>query len=247
MIYRRGVVTDQRALLRHAVADLRGVDGAGALLFNARFARRSAASRLRSACRFETAAICAARRWAELGHCFGGCTDTVTFCLAAMGYLLVRSSHASRSGRRSGCPSDRVDLLWSGGHPVVVRSGVVGRKSPARGAAFHDPYLTRLAHAPSNCVLSASWSWSLLVPLSSPRRRRVRAPCAVNQIETRPPSRWGNALRSTAPAPQSKPVAHASRLVARVAPSVAFGPGVRILAAGPAPLRLYSDFRRCGQ
>src|ERR1700684_2551313 len=37
------------------------------------------------------------------------------------------------------------------------------------------------------------------------------------------------------PAPQSKPVAHASRLVALVAPLVAFGLGSRILAAGPAP------------
>jgi hypothetical protein len=37
------------------------------------------------------------------------------------------------------------------------------------------------------------------------------------------------------PAPQSKPVAAASRLVAQIAPSVAFGPRLRILAAGPAP------------
>jgi hypothetical protein len=37
------------------------------------------------------------------------------------------------------------------------------------------------------------------------------------------------------PAPQSKPVAAASRLVAQVAPLVAFGPRLRILAAGPAP------------
>jgi hypothetical protein len=37
------------------------------------------------------------------------------------------------------------------------------------------------------------------------------------------------------PAPQSKPVAAASRLVAQVAPLVAFGPGLRILAAGPVP------------
>jgi hypothetical protein len=51
----------------------------------------------------------------------------------------------------------------------------------------------------------------------------------------------GNARWSTTPAPQSKPVAHASRLVARGAPSVAFGLGLRILAAGPARIRLYSD------
>lgn len=61
---------------------------------------------------------------------------------------------------------------------------------------------------------------------------------------TRPPGRWSDAGRSTAPAPQSKPVAHASRLVAQGAPSVALGLGVRILAAGPAHVRLYSDCRR---
>jgi hypothetical protein len=42
------------------------------------------------------------------------------------------------------------------------------------------------------------------------------------------------------PAPQSKPVTLASRLVARIAPLVAFGLGLRILAAGPAVLRQYS-------
>jgi hypothetical protein len=50
-------------------------------------------------------------------------------------------------------------------------------------------------------------------------------------------------VRAT-PALQSKPVAHASRLVAQVAPSVAFGLGVRIPAAGPAHLRLYSHSGR---
>ena len=44
--------------------------------------------------------------------------------------------------------------------------------------------------------------------------------------------------RSRAPAPQSKPVTPASRLVARVEPLVAFGLGPRILAAGPARIRL---------
>lgn len=46
--------------------------------------------------------------------------------------------------------------------------------------------------------------------------------------------RWGNAFRSTAPAPQSKPVVQAARLVAHAAPLVALEPGIRILAAGPA-------------
>ena len=71
-------------------------------------------------------------------------------------------------------------------------------------------------------------------------RKRARNPRAFNQVGTRPPSRWGNARRSTARAPQSKPVTPASRLVAQEAPLVAAGLGLRILAAGPARLRLYS-------
>ena len=51
---------------------------------------------------------------------------------------------------------------------------------------------------------------------------------------TKPPGRWGIALRGTAPAPQSKPVTPTSRLVAQVAPSVAFRLGLSVLAAGPA-------------
>ena len=43
-------------------------------------------------------------------------------------------------------------------------------------------------------------------------------------------------MESPPPAPQSKPVTRASRLVARIAPLVAFGLGLRILAAGPAPI-----------
>ena len=78
----------------------------------------------------------------------------------------------------------------------------------------------------------------------SARKGRGLEPPRVNQVGTRPPGRWGNADRSTAPAPQSKPVTPASRLVAQVAPLVASGLGLRILAAGPAHLRLYS---RCGR
>ena len=83
--------TDQRSLLRLAVAASRGMDAAGALLFKARLARRSAASRLSSACFVETVAVCAARRWAELGGCFVGCTDAVTLFLAAITVSLVQS------------------------------------------------------------------------------------------------------------------------------------------------------------
>jgi hypothetical protein len=75
---------DQRALLRLAVAASRLVDASGALPFKARLARRSAASRLSSACVVEKDAMCAARRSAELGRCFVGCTQTVTLFLAAI-------------------------------------------------------------------------------------------------------------------------------------------------------------------
>src|SRR5207248_5030476 len=79
----------------------------------------------------------------------------------------------------------------------------------------------------------------LPVPLGL-ARRSTRIPERSDPFGTRPPGRWGNARRSTAPAPQSKPVTHASRVVAHVAPSVASGLGLRILAAGPAVDRLYS-------
>jgi hypothetical protein len=105
--------------------------------------------------------------------------------------------------------------------------------------------------------------------VSSPRLRAAEL-CSVRVIvfkPSRPSSRVRGTNRARTPAqsvrlrrvhraggvtplgvqrrPRSqKPVAHASRLVAQVAPSVAFGLGVRILAAGPARVRLYSDFRR---
>ena len=120
---------DQRALLRLAVAASRGVDASGALAFKARLARRSAASRLSSACVVETAAMRAARRWAELGRCFVGCTDTVTLSLAAITVSLgsislmpadrgvprlrvsASRSQVAGSGQRSEEERDLLDLL----------------------------------------------------------------------------------------------------------------------------------------
>src|SRR5689334_12178939 len=88
----------------------------------------------------------------------------------------------------------------------------------------------------------------MLIKPSRPSRARAkettRGPRAFRHIRTRPPGRWGNARRTTALAPQSTPVTPASRLVARVAPLVAFQLGLRILAAGPARIRLYSYRRR---
>lgn len=90
--------------------------------------------------------------------------------------------------------------------------------------------------------MRASWSrsvWVMAGSLSRPlieRRAEERGsePPSAHRVETRSPRRWGNA-GSTPPAPQSKPVTLTSRLVTRNAPLVAFGLGLRILAAGPAP------------
>jgi hypothetical protein len=83
-------------LLRLAAADLRGPDAAGTLGLKARLAARSAASRLSSACLVEIAAICAARRSAELGGGLVGFIDTVILFLAAIG----RPSGSSRRSAR---------------------------------------------------------------------------------------------------------------------------------------------------
>ena len=75
--------------------------------------------------------------------------------------------------------------------------------------------------------------------------KRARDPARL--IERKPPGRWDNADRSPAPAPQSKPVTPASRLMAQETPLVASGLGLRILAAGPATYRQYSYRQRCGR
>jgi hypothetical protein len=103
------VLTDQRALRRLALADLRGMDAAGVLSFKARLARRSAASRLSSACSVETIAICAARRSAELGRRVVGCTVTVTFCLTAIAISLFDLTDTAVHGIR-GLARDLLDL-----------------------------------------------------------------------------------------------------------------------------------------
>jgi len=77
----------------------------------------------------------------------------------------------------------------------------------------------RAAKFCSVCVM-AFWASRLSVGSA---RKEEGYPRAFTEIGTRPPDRWGNAGRSTAPAPQSKPVAPASRLVAQIAPLVASG------------------------
>ncbi len=130
-------------------------------------------------------------------------------------------------------------VFRSGSQPLAGCSGVVGLQSPATVAATRDRVSARHADALPNCVQSASWSSNLPVPLGLALKEH-EDPRAFRHIGTRPPGRWGNARRSTHRPRSQKPVAPASRLVAHVAPSVASGLGLRILAAGPAVHRLYS-------
>jgi hypothetical protein len=106
---------------------------------------------------------------------------------------------------------------------------------------------------PARAALTIEFASPARCPVLSPRRHGLyafrpsggsaregggREPRAVDQIGARSPGRWGDAVE--VPALQSKPVAPASRLVARVAPSVASGLGLSILAAGPARDSHYS-------
>jgi hypothetical protein len=126
---------------------------------------------------------------------------------------------------------------------VQASLGVDRRREPPRSAITSQfaastrcPIVFRPRHG-VQAFPSLSWVGA--------QRKRARTHARSNQIATCPPGWWDNARRSsTAPAPQSKPVTHASRLVAQVAQSVAFGLGLRILAAGPAHVRHYSDRSR---
>jgi hypothetical protein len=120
---------------------------------------------------------------------------------------------------------------------VEASSGIDCGREPQRSAIA-----SQLA-SPARCPMVFRARHDLQ-PFPSLYRGRAEGrglePPLVHRVGTKPPSRWGNAARSAAPALQSKPITQASRLVAQVAPSVAFGFGVRILAAGPARARLYS-------
>jgi hypothetical protein len=101
-----------------------------------------------------------------------------------------------------------------------MSSGVDRRREPPRSAIASQrasPTRWRVLFCPrhgSQAFPSLCWARA---------EGRGLEPRASNEIGTRPPGRGGNACRSTAPAPQSKPVTHASRLVAQIAPLVAFG------------------------
>src|ERR1022692_1415335 len=63
---------------------------------------------------------------------------------------------------------------------------------------------------------------------------------ARNRIGTSPPGRWDSARKSTAVAPRSKTVNPTPRLVAWLAPSVAFGLSPEHSACGASSRLLYS-------
>ena len=120
---------------------------------------------------------------------------------------------------------------------VQASSSVDCRRAPPRAAIASQPPRLRAARLCSISVMSPRTLPSLP---GSRRRRRARTPRALNQVRTKPPDRWDNADRNPAPARSQNRVTHASRLVARIAPLVAFGLGLvafglglRILATGP--------------
>ena len=134
-----------------------------------------------------------------------------------------------------------------GAGPGAVRSPTVdvspGVTLPARAAAARD---RESLGSPPYCPIVFSPCRHLQAfPSLHCGRAEGRGPRPRALIGTKPPGRSDNADRSPAPAPQSKPVTPASRLVAQETPLVASGLGLRILAAGPATYRQYSYRQRC--
>ena len=86
-------------------------------------------------------------------------------------------------------------------------------------------------------VLCASWRSSLPDPRSrvSARERALESGAFIRG-GTVPLGRGSSTGGESPTGPRAKPVTLAPRLVARIAPLVAFGLGLRILAAGPAPI-----------
>jgi hypothetical protein len=115
----------------------------------------------------------------------------------------------------SGGRPDRAGLRWSGCYLLAARSGVVGRRPRVRAAVIHARDFARLACAPQCSIPSASWFLGLPSLYWGRAEERGREPPSVIRVGTKPPRRRDNADRSPTPAPQSKPVTLASRLVTR--------------------------------
>jgi len=133
--------------------------------------------------------------------------------------MRYRQTHLLVGSRQVHVPGiARTDRVCSAGRGAVRFPGVQAslgidrRRDPVHGAIAAE--LASLAH------------WDVAGPARhgfKPSRPSVGSapkdegenPRAVTQITTQPPGRWDNAGRSTAPAPQSKPVTVAYRLVAQ--------------------------------
>jgi len=124
-----------------------------------------------------------------------------------VGSRRVRVAGIARTDRV--CSAGRGAVRFPG---VQASLGIDRRRDPVHGAIAAE--LASLAH------------WEVAGPARhgfKPSRPSVGSapkdegenPRAVTQITTQPPGRWDNAGRSTAPAPQSKPVTVAYRLVAQ--------------------------------
>lgn len=160
--------------------------------------------------------------------------------------LRVRGLDAARDPHS--CRHVSGPRAWS---PRVVREQP---RSTAPWASAWWPLCTRSGRVigPAGTATSGDGeAGKAMVHSSGPRHGAVRArgPRSGSRAEAGAASN-GEACRTpqsrspwilpsnTAPAPQSKPVTLAPRLVARIAPSVASGLGLRILAAGPAAVTL---------
>ena len=117
----------------------------------------------------------------------------------------------------TGCATVRSSSARRAFRPRWASTACESRRDPAIAIEFASSARRR--------VLSPQGHGAHVFPSLCRVRAQGRGlePRAFGQIETRPPGRWGNAGRSTAPAPQSKPVTHASRLVAQVASLMALG------------------------
>jgi hypothetical protein len=142
------------------------------------------------------------------------------------------ASHGLASGWRSRGHLDRPGLAWSASRALIALSSVAGHRSPSEPDATRDHGPTRRADAPPDRVRYASQSSRLPIPLWSQRARKRARTRAFNEIAGQHHRAGGATPESNTPTPQSKPVTQASRLVARNAPSVAFGLGARILPQG---------------
>lgn len=107
------------------------------------------------------------------------------------------------------------------------------RRGQASLGSDRRGHLPRLAHEPAHradarpIVFRPGHRLNLSIPRLAPREGRGGEPRTFRPDRGRHHQAGMSLLRSNMPAPQSKPAAHASRLVAQDAPSVAVGLGVR--------------------